>query len=104
MKELERRFQVEKQDNPVNRKKVESQKKFHENRAQEKELRKLRSRASWLEKEILKLEDKMKKLEEKLSAPRDGDDVIELTRSYLEDKRILDAYTQEWSSLVEKIG
>ena len=104
LKELERRFQVEKQDNPVNRKKVESQKKFHENRAQEKELRKLRSRASWLEKEILKLEDKMKKLEEKLSAPRDGDDVIELTRSYLEDKRILDAYTQEWSSLVEKIG
>ena len=104
LKELERRFQVGKQDNPVNRKKVESQKKFHENRAQEKELRKLRSRASWLEKEILKLEDKMKKLEEKLSAPRDGDDVIELTRSYLEDKRILDAYTQEWSSLVEKIG
>ena len=104
LKELERRFQVEKQDNPVNQKKVESQKKFHENRAQEKELRKLRSRASWLEKEILKLEDKMKKLEEKLSAPRDGDDVIELTRSYLEDKRILDAYTQEWSSLVEKIG
>ncbi len=104
LKELERRFQVEKQDNPVNLKKVESQKKFHENRAQEKELRKLRSRASWLEKEILKLEDKMKKLEEKLSAPRDGDDVIELTRSYLEDKRILDAYTQEWSSLVEKIG
>ena len=67
-------------------------------------LRSTSSRASWLEKEILKLEDKMKKLEEKLSAPRDGDDVIELTRSYLEDKRILDAYTQEWSSLVEKIG
>ena len=104
LKELERRFQVEKQDNPVDQKKVESQKRFHENRAQEKEMRKLRSRASWLEKEILKLEEKMKKLEEKLSAPRDGDDVIELTRSYLEDKRILDAYTQEWGSLVEKIG
>ena len=104
LKELERRFQVEKQEKPVDNKKSASQKQFQESKAREKEQRKLRSRVTWLEKEIEKYEDRMKKLEEKLSAPGDGDDVMELTRAYLEDKRFLDAYTEEWGELVEKIG
>ena len=104
LKELERRFQVEKQEKPVDNKKSASQKQFQESKAREKEQRKLRSRVTWLEKEIEKYEDRMKKLEEKLSAPGDGDDVMELTRAYLEDKRFLDAYTEEWGELVEKLG
>ena len=104
LKELERRFQDEKQEKPVDNKKSASQKQFQESKAREKEQRKLRSRVTWLEKEIEKYEDRMKKLEEKLSAPGDGDDVMELTRAYLEDKRFLDAYTEEWGELVEKLG
>ena len=104
LKELERRFQVEKQEKPVDNKKSASQKQFQESKAREKEQRKLRSRVTWLEKEIEKYEDRMKKLEEKLAAPGDGDDVMELTRAYLEDKRFLDAYTEEWGELVEKLG
>ena len=104
LKELERRFQVEKQEKPVDNKKSASQKQFQESKAREKEQRKLRSRVTWLEKEIEKYEGRMKKLEEKLSAPGDGDDVMELTRAYLEDKRCLDAYTEEWGELVEKLG
>ena len=43
----------------------------------------------------------MKALEEKLSAPSETDDIMELTRSYLEFKRDLDAKTDEWGSLID---
>ena len=43
----------------------------------------------------------MKELEAKLSAPTEKDDIMELTRQYLELKRDLDAKTQEWEKIIE---
>ena len=45
----------------------------------------------------------MKDIEKILSNPGPGDDIMELTRTYLEDKRELDHKTAEWESLMEKI-
>jgi ATP-binding cassette subfamily F protein 3 len=38
-----------------------------------------------------------------LASPGKGDDVMELTREYLENKRSLDAFTEEWSVQMEKL-
>ena len=43
----------------------------------------------------------MKEIETVLSAPKDGDDIMELTRAYLECKRDLDAKTEEWGELID---
>ena len=61
--------------------------------------RKTRNRISYLECEIEKLEARMKEIETVLSAPGPEDDILELTREYLECKRDLDAKTDEWGSL-----
>ena len=45
----------------------------------------------------------MKEIEKVLSNPTAGDDIMELTRTYLEDKRELDHKTAEWESLMEKL-
>ena len=65
-------------------------------KARSKEEKKRRNRASFLEKEIEKLEARMKEIEAVLSSPKEGDDIMELTREYLECKRDLDAKTEEW--------
>ena len=41
----------------------------------------------------------MKGIEAKLAAPGPEDDVMELTREYLELKRDLDAKTEEWMTV-----
>jgi len=64
-----------------------------------KQDRKTRNRISWLECEIEKLETRMKAIEAILSAPGPEDDIMDLTREYLECKRDLDAKTDEWGSL-----
>ena len=64
-----------------------------------KEEKKKRNRILFLESEIEKLEMKMKEIESVLSAPGEGDDIMELTRQYLECKRDLDAKTGEWYEL-----
>ena len=64
-----------------------------------KQDRKTRNRISWLECEIEKLETRMKAIEAVLSAPGPDDDIMDLTREYLECKRDLDAKTDEWGSL-----
>ena len=43
----------------------------------------------------------MKEIEAVLSAPGPDDDIMELTRSYLECKRELDTKTEEWGSLID---
>ena len=43
----------------------------------------------------------MKEIENTLSAPTEKDDIMELTRTYLECKRDLDAKTDEWGELIE---
>ena len=74
---------------------------FQEMKAQSKEEKKRRNRIEFLEKEIGKLEARMKEIETVLSAPKDGDDIMELTRAYLECKRDLDAKTEEWGELID---
>lgn len=63
--------------------------------------RKKKNRISYLECEIEKLESRMKEIEAVLSAPGPDDDVMDLTRDYLECKRDLDAKTEEWGTLMD---
>ena len=63
--------------------------------------RKKKNRISYLECEIEKLESRMAEIEKVLAAPGPEDDIMELTRSYLECKRDLDAKTDEWGSLID---
>ena len=53
-----------------------------------------------MEKEISRLETEMKQIETRLEAPSPEDDIMELTRNYLELKRDLDARTDEWGTLI----
>ncbi len=96
LQELERKL-----PKPAAAPKEEARKLAYEERKQESRLdRKKKNRISYLESEIEKLESKMKEIETVLSAPGPQDDVMELTRSYLEFKRDLDAKTEEWGSLI----
>lgn len=73
---------------------------FERNRADVRVDRKKKSRISWLEAEIEKIEKRMKAIETILSSPSEKDDIMELTREYLELKRDLDAKTDEWGMLI----
>lgn len=112
LQELERRFaphsaaQSSVQESATvstTEKKEKAQKVFEQRRSDSKETRKIRHRVDYLESEIGKMEAKMKGIEKVLSNPGSGDDIIELTRTYLEDKRSLDHLTAEWESLMEKL-
>lgn len=72
---------------------------YEQMKARSKEERRRRSRIEWLEKEISKLEDRQKAIELVLQSPKDTDDIMELTREYLENKRCLDSFMEEWGSL-----
>ena len=45
----------------------------------------------------------MAEIEKVLAAPGENDDIMDLTRAYLEQKRELDIKMEEWASLAEKI-
>ena len=64
-----------------------------------KEEKKRKNRIAFLEKAIGEIEEKMKSIESRLQSPTADDDIMELTRKYLELKRDLDAKTEEWVSL-----
>ena len=105
LQELERRFRPAAQ--PVASaapEKTESKKDFEARKFVSKEEKKLRNRVDFLEKEISSIEKKMKDLEATLANPSENDDIMELTRSYLEYKRDLDTKTDEWGELLEKLG
>lgn len=87
---------------PADRKEL-AQKEFEQRRKDSKEVRKVRHRVEFLESEIGKIEAKMKEIEKVLSNPGPGDDIMELTRTYLEDKREVDHKTAEWESLMEQL-
>ena len=72
-------------------------------KAQSKEQKKIKNRVDYLEKEIEKDEKRMKAIEAVLAAPGEKDDIMELTREYLELKRSLDAATEEWTNLMEQL-
>lgn len=105
LQELERRFvPAEKPaDNGTVTRESEAKKDFNARKAVSKEERKIRQRIDFLEKEIGRLEESMKGIEQILSNPSDKDDVMELTRTYLEHKRDLEARTDEWASLMETL-
>ena len=83
--------------------KDDSRKNFEVKKTASKELRKIQNRINFLESEISKLEKKMGAIEQKLSAPSESDDVMELTRDYLECKMRNDSFTEEWGELMAKL-
>jgi ATPase components of ABC transporters with duplicated ATPase domains len=78
---------------------VQKKAAYEERRQESRMDRKKKNRISWLECEIGKLEARMKEIETILAAPTEKDDIMELTREYLECKRDLDAKTEEWGTL-----
>ncbi len=111
LRELERRFgkeilrdaQDDKKAEVQDNRKEEAREAFERKRNESKEIRKIRHRIDFLEEEIGKVEKKMKEIEKILSNPSSSDDIMELTREYLENKRDLDHKTSEWESLMEKL-
>ena len=102
LQELERRFGSSKgTDNQE--KKVAAQQSFEQKKSVSKEERRVRHRIDFLETEIAGIEEKMAAIEAVLSNPSEKDDVLELTRSYLELKRECEGKTEEWASLMESL-
>jgi ATP-binding cassette subfamily F protein 3 len=88
------------QETPAIQEKPQGNVSFEQMKAKSKEEKKKRNRIAFLEAEIAKDEKRMKEIESVLASPKQGDDIIELTREYLELKRDLDAWTEEWGSLI----
>ena len=108
LQELERRFgnqsqASKKQEAVESGGKAQAKQTFEQRRSESKELRKMKHRVEFLEGEIGKIESAMKEIEKVLSNPTASDDIMELTRTYLENKRELDHKTAEWTSLMERI-
>ena len=68
----------------------------------EKDRKKRRNRIDYLEKEIAKKESEMSEIEKILAFPGKNDDILQLTRDYLENKRSLDYLMEEWTGLMEQ--
>lgn len=100
LQELERVGKDSAADAAVAAKEAVKKAAFEQNRAEVRVDRKKKARISWLEAEIEKLEKRMKAIEGILSSPSEKDDIMELTREYLELKRDLDAKTDEWGMLI----
>ncbi len=81
----------------------EGEKEFRKMKAVSKEERKIRNRIDYLEKQISAHEAKMAEIEKILANPGNNDDILDLTRDYLEHKRTVDEETLEWTSLMEQI-
>ena len=104
LSELERHYKVvEEKSAEVVQKKEEARQEYQAKRYVSKEEKKIRNRISFLEKGIETIEEKMKEIESVLSNPGPGDDVMELTRAYLENKRELDYKMEEWEKLNESL-
>ena len=102
LQELERRVAAMPQANQ-NTGKDQAKQEFEKRRTESREIRRIKHRVELLESEIGKIEAKMKDLETILSNPGSKDDILELTRTYLELKRELDYKTGEWESLILKL-
>jgi len=105
LSELERHFEHESAPRPVEvvQKKEEARQEYQVKKYQSKEEKKIRNRISFLEKGIEAIEVKMKEIEALLMNPAPGDDVMELTRAYLENKREMDFKMEEWEKLNESL-
>ena len=104
LSELERHYKpVEEKPAEVIQKKEEAKQEYQAKKYVSKEEKKIRSRISFLEKGIETIETKMAEIEAVLANPGAGDDVMELTRAYLENKRELDFKMAEWEKLNESL-
>ena len=105
LSELERHNKEAVQEKPaeVIQKKEEAKQEYQAQKYVSKEEKKIKSRISFLEKKIEEYEAKMAEIEAKLMSPGPDDDVMDLTREYLENKRELDYKMEEWSELTEKL-
>ncbi|MGN1219577.1 MAG: ribosomal protection-like ABC-F family protein [Candidatus Cryptobacteroides sp.] len=104
LNELERHYKVEQVVEEAQlQKKEESRQEYQAKKFVSKEERKIRNCIAFLEKGIEDIEGKMKEIEAVLENPKPEDDVMELTRSYLENKRELDYKMAEWEKLSESI-
>lgn len=100
LNELERHYKpAEEKPAEVHEKKTASQQEYQAKKFISKEEKRRKNRIAFLEKTIEETEGKMKVIEAKLANPAPEDDIMELTREYLELKRDLDAKTDEWVSL-----
>ncbi|MBR5198519.1 MAG: ABC-F family ATP-binding cassette domain-containing protein [Bacteroidales bacterium] len=105
LSELERHYKpaVEEKPAEVIQKKEEAKQEYEAKKYVSKEEKKIKNRISFLEKKIEEYETKMAEIEAKLMNPGPEDDVMDLTRDYLENKRELDYKMEEWSELNEKL-
>ena len=105
LSELERHNKPVAEEKPaeVVQKKEEAKQEYQAKKFVSKEERKIRNRISFLEKGIESIESKMAEIEAVLADPKEGDDIIELTRAYLENKRELDFKMEEWEKLNEQL-
>ena len=104
LSELERHYKpVEEKPVEVVQKKEEAKQEYQAKKFISKEEKKIRNRISFLEKGIEDVEAKMKEIEAVLMNPGPGDDVMDLTRAYLEHKRQLDYKMEEWEKLNESL-
>ena len=105
LNELERHYKPVAEEKPaeVIQKKEEAKQEYEAKKYISKEERKIRNRISFLEKGIEELEEKQSQIENVLANPGPDDDIMELTRSYLENKRELDFKMAEWEKLSESI-
>ena len=104
LSELERHYKpVEEKPVEVVQKKEEAKQEYQAKKFVSKEEKKIKNRISFLEKKIEEYETKMAEIEAKLMNPGPEDDVMDLTRAYLENKRELDYKMEEWSELNEKL-
>ncbi len=104
LSELERHYKpvVEKPVEVV-QKKEEAKQEYEAKKYVSKEEKKIRNRISFLEKKIEEYESKVAEIEAVLANPGPEDDIMELTRAYLENKRELDYKMEEWGELNEKL-
>ena len=105
LSELERHNKPVAEEKPVEviQKKEEAKQEYQAKKFVSKEERKIRNRISFLEKGIESIETKMAEIEAVLTNPGEGDDIMELTRAYLENKRELDFKMEEWEKLNEQL-
>ena len=110
-RKLENLSELERHDRPVAeekpaevvQKKEEAKQEYQAKKFVSKEERKIRNRISFLEKGIESIEAKMAEIEAVLMNPGEGDDIMDLTRAYLENKRELDFKMEEWEKLNESL-
>lgn len=105
LNELERHYKPVAVEKPVEvvQKKEEAKQEYQAKKFVSKEEKKIRNRISFLEKGIESIEAKMAEIEAVLAEPGPEDDIMELTRAYLENKRELDFKMEEWEKLNESL-